>query len=373
MRILTRYILREFLTPVAYCFLAFASLHLIFELFGEIDKMFQAKPPAIYILKYIFGFLANDLQWLITPSLLLGGLYAMWQLARHSEITAMRASGIGFSTIVAPMLCAALVFSGLTFICSEFYAPKAIYEAEILKNSGFKTDSSLYLSNVPYNNVAGRRDWQIGQFQTKDNSLKDVRITWTDEDGYKSQVLSSQSGVYHDGVWWFQDVTVSKLRPDSHLEDPTKRVPYWTYSRALMVMPELDEQPRDFIVEHTQQGVNPTQEMLSVRDMIRYVEVRPSLATKVRRIWIYEIVNRFVAPLAAFFITLFAVPAGVATGRQSVFSGVVMAILLFIGYYALTLFCGVQAKGGVIPIWLGVAFPNFVILSAGLYLFRKHR
>lgn len=373
MRILTRYILREFLTPVAYCFLAFASLHLIFELFGEIDKMFQAKPPALYILKYIFGFLANDLQWLITPSLLLGGLYAMWQLARHSEITAMRASGIGFSTIVAPMLCAALVFSGLTFICSEFYAPKAIYEAEILKNSGFKTDSSLYLSNVPYNNVAGRRDWQIGQFQTKDNSLKDVRITWTDENGYKNQVLSASSGVYSDGAWWFENATISQFSHDSNQKDSAIHMPHRSYSRDLMVMPELDEQPRDFIVEHTQQGVNPTQEMLSVRDMIRYVEVRPSLATKVRRIWIYEIVNRFVAPLAAFFITLFAVPAGVATGRQSVFSGVVMAILLFIGYYALTLFCGVQAKGGVIPIWLGVAFPNFVILSAGLYLFRKHR
>lgn len=373
MRILSRYVLREFLTPVAYCFLAFASLHLIFELFGEIDKIFQTKPPVIYILKYIGGFLAHDLQWLITPSLLLGGLYAMWQLSRHSEITAMRASGIGFKTIVSPMLGVAIILSILTFVCSEFYSPRAIYEAEIIKNSGFKTDAGLSLANVPYNNVAKRRDWQIGQFLTVDNTIKDVRITWTDEGGYKEQVLSARSGAFRDGIWWFQDVTVSKFSPNAIQEDPSKQTPYWTYSRDLMVMPELDERPRDFIVEHTQQGVNPSLEMLSIRDMIRYLGVRPGLADKVRRTWVYEIINRFVAPLAAFFITLFAVPAGLATGRQSVFVGVVMAILLFIGYYALTLFCGVQAKGGVIPIWFGVTFPNLVILSAGIYLFRKHR
>lgn len=373
MRILSRYVLREFLTPVVYCFLAFASLHLIFELFGEIDKMFQAKPPAIYILKYIGGFLAHDLQWLITPSLLLGGLYAMWQLARHSEITAMRASGIGFSTIVSPMLGVAVLFSALTFVCSEYYAPNAIYEAEVIKNSNFTTDAGIFLENVPYNNVAKRRDWQIGEFLTVDNTLKDVRITWTDEGGHKEQVLEAPFGMFRDGVWWFENATVSRFEKHTINDVTTAQNPYYTYSRELLLMPELDETPRDFIIEHTQKGINPSTEMLSIRDMVRYLEVRPSLADKVRRTWIYEIVNRFVAPLAAFFITLFAVPAGVATGRQSVFSGVVMAILLFIGYYALTLFCGVQAKGGTIPIWLGVTFPNLVILSAGLYLFRKHR
>lgn len=370
MRILSRYVLKEFLTPVMYCFLAFASLHLIFELFGEFDKILQTKPPFLLVLRYIGGFLAKDLQWLVTPSLLLGSLYAMWQLARHSEITAMRASGIGFSTITAPMLCAAAVCSCLSFLCSEYYAPFAIYDSDLIKNSNFKHGSGILLTDVPYNNVADRRDWQISHFYTNENVFDGVRITWTNPEGYREKVLEASRAKWNDHLWWFDDPVVTTYERQIGVETP---VPVSQIERDILVMPELTETPRDFIIEHNLQGVNPEFETLSVRDMAAYLRVRPNLTGPIRNAWHYEIINRFTAPLACIFITLLAIPAGVATGRQSVFAGVVMAILLFIGYYALTLFCGVQAKSGVVPIWLGVAFPNVVILTAGLVLFHKQR
>lgn len=370
MKILSRYVLGEFLTPVAYCFVAFASLHLVFELFGEFDKILQAKPPAALVLRYIGGFLAKDLQWLVTPSLLLGGLYAMWQLARHSEITAMRASGIGFATITAPMLGAAAAAAVLTFACGEFYAPGAVYDSGVIKESGFKHGSGQLMVDVHFNNVLDRRDWQAATFDTDANRMTDVKITWTDADGHREQVLTADVATYQSDAWIFERANLVKYayQPGAAALVATER-----QVRSMVVMPELGEIPRDFVIEQNQQGVNPTTESLSVRDMLRYVRMRPNLEGSDRRTWIYEIVNRFAAPLACIFITLFAIPAGVATGRQSVFAGVVMAIVLFIGYYALSLFCGVQAKGGLIPVWLGVAFPNAAILAAGLYLFRRQR
>lgn len=370
MGILSRYVLREFLTPVAYCFIAFASLHLVFELFGEFDKILQASPSPGLVLRYIGGYLAKDFQWLITPSLLLGGLYAMWQLARHSEITAMRASGIGFATITAPMLGAAVVFSLVTFACSEFYAPAAIRDAINIKENLFKSAEDSELTDVPYNNAAGSRDWQIDRFSTASNVLQNVRVTWTSEEGYPVQVLVAQKASHSEGVWWFENATVTRYR---HQPGAAAQVATGGYSRELLVMPELDETPRDFIIEYNQQAVTPVVETLSVRDMVRYVKMRPNLAGAARHTWIYEIVNRFAAPLACVFITLFAVPAGVATGRQSVFAGVATAILLFIGYYALSLFCGVQAKSGHIPIWIGVMAPNLLILGVGIHLFHRQR
>ncbi len=369
-RILYRYVLREFLIPVSYCFIAFASLHLIFELFGEFDKILQSKPSVFVILRYIGGFLAKDLQWLITPSLLLGGLYAMWQLARNSEITARRASGIGFSMITAPLLMAAIVFAVLTFLCSEYYAPKAIFDSILIKNSDFSKCSDKIYENVPYNNARDRRDWQIGTFDSGLNKLENIKITWTDHLGHKEHTLDAKSAQYLDGIWWFEEVVDTKY---SHTADMSASEPVSSTTREVLVMPELDERPRDFIIEQNLQGINPEIETLSIRDMRAYVAQRPNLTDKARHTWNYEIANRFAAPLACIFITLFAVPAGVATGRQSVFAGVVMAILLFIGYYAVSLFCGVQAKSGTIPIWFGITFPNVAIFSAGLYLYKKQQ
>ena len=55
------------------------------------------------------------------------------------------------------------------------------------------------------------------------------------------------------------------------------------------------------------------------------------------------------APLACIVITLFAIPAGIASGRQSVFKGVLGALGMFFAYYGLVIFGMVSANKGWIP------------------------
>ena len=391
MSILKRYVLREFLTPVFYCFLAFASLYVTIELFSEFDKIIPAKPPIEMILRYLGGFLAKDFQWLVTPSLLLGGLYTMWQLARHSEITAMRANGISFITITSPMLFASLFFAGLIALNSEFYAPEASRESTQIKAAEFKSyGPDLYL-NVPFSNIRDRRDWQIGSFMPAQNTVKDVKITWSDDSGKPKMTLEAQVGQYVDGAWWFKgrekdahdkesldkenaqgvtDVTIKSFRTS---EKTGAQVLIGQDVRPLIIMPEITETPRDFLLGIVQGGIIEDSVNMSVGDMIRYVDSRPNLAPTARTSWRYDIANRFAAPFACVVITLFAIPAGVATGRQSVFIGVVSAILMFLIFYVLTISCGVLAKKGVIPIYAGILIPNAVFLTAGLYLFWRQR
>lgn len=370
MRILFRYVLREFLVPVAYCFTAFAALHLIFELFGEFDKIIAAKPPAGIIFRYIGGYLAKDMQWLVTPALLLGGLYSMWQLARHGEITAMRANGIGFVSITSPILCAACAFSLLTWLCGEFYAPGAIKEAAAIKESGFRKATARVFTDFHFNNVVDRRDWQASSFDTVRCSFRNLKISWTDGDGYIFRTLAAERAVWNGDSWWFLDANTTDFvhQPGAAALVATKRT-----ERSFLIMPELKETPRDFEIEYAMQGHNPEAVSLSTGDIRRYLALRPNLSGPDRRVWVYEMFNRHATPLACIFITLFAIPAGLATGRQSVFAGVVSSIILFIGYYALCLVCGVLAKNGSLPVWFGIVAPNVTILGAGLWLFHRQR
>lgn len=370
MRILSRYVLREFLVPVFYCLVAFSSLHLLFELFGEFDKLLASKPSFELIIRYICGYLAKDMQWMVTPSLMLGGLYSMWQLARHGEITAMRASGIGFSAITSPIMGAACVFALITLLLGEFYVPRAIHDAQAIKASGFTSLPATILHDVHFNNVMGRRDWRASYFDTDKNALRQVALTWTDEDGYITQTLSASRAVYQDKAWWFEDASITQY---IHQPGASAQVATGRSERSLLVMPELDELPRDFIIESIMQGQGASAESLNTADIRRYLAMRPNLGGADRRTWIYEMVNRFSAPLACIFITLFAIPAGVATGRQSVFAGVVSAIVLFISYYALSLICSVMAKSGTLPVWFGIFAPNAAIFAAGAWLFTRQR
>ena len=370
MSILKRYVLREFLTPVFYCLLAFAALYVTIELFSEFDKIIPAKPSARMILCYLGGFLSKDFQWLVTPSLLLGGLYTMWQLARHSEITAMRATGISFLTITSPMLFASLFFAALIALNSECYAPEASRKSTQIKASQFQNYGPDMYEEVPFTNVRDRRDWQIGKFMPATNTVEKVKITWADDLGKPKTTLEAPSGQYVSGTWWFKDATISNFRTS---EKTGAQVLIGKDERPLIVMPEITETPRDFLLGIVQGGIIEDSVNMSVGDMVRYVDSRPNLAPAAQTSWRYDIANRFAAPFACVVITLFAIPAGVATGRQSVFIGVVSAILMFLVFYVLTISCGVLAKKGVIPIYAGILIPNAVFLTAGLYLFWRQR
>lgn len=370
MRILSRYVLKEFLVPVGYCFVAFAALHLIFELFDEFDKIIAAKPSPALLLRYVGGYLAKDMQWLVTPSLLLGGLYSMWQLSRHGEITAMRANGIGFASITAPILCASCVFAAVVWLCGEHYAPQAIHDAAIIKGSGFRTAVANVLSDVHFNNVNGRRDWQADRLDVAASALEAVKISWTDEEGYITRTLTADRATWHGDSWWFENANVIEY---VHQPGASAQVASSRTERSLLVMPELDETPRDFTIEYGMQGSGQSADSLSSADIRRYLAKRPNLEGADRRIWIYEMVNRLASPLACIFITLFAIPAGLATGRQSVFIGVVSAIALFISYYALSLMFGVLAKNGTLPVWFGIFAPNAAVCAASVWIFMRQR
>ena len=76
---------------------------------------------------------------------------------------------------------------------------------------------------------------------------------------------------------------------------------------------------------------------------------------------------------ACIVIMLFAIPAGVATGRQSVFKGILGALGMFFAFYALTIGCLVLARLGYLPAVLAAFLPDVVFLAIGIVLFHHQR
>ena len=72
-------------------------------------------------------------------------------------------------------------------------------------------------------------------------------------------------------------------------------------------------------------------------------------------------------------ITLFAIPAGIASGRQSVFKGIVGALVMFFAFYALVIGGMVGADVGLIPPVPAAVLPHLVFLAVGICLFRRQR
>lgn len=119
MRILTRYVLREYAIPLCYCLAGFISIYVLFELFGSFARLAESDLPSMTIVEYFCAYLAPFFEWLAPAALMLAALYTMWNFCRHSELIAMRANGVSFLAIARPILAVAVLMSGLVLFVNE--------------------------------------------------------------------------------------------------------------------------------------------------------------------------------------------------------------------------------------------------------------
>ena len=79
------------------------------------------------------------------------------------------------------------------------------------------------------------------------------------------------------------------------------------------------------------------------------------------------------APFACIIITLFAIPAGIASGRQSVFKGILKALGMYFSFYGLTIAMMVLAKNGWFPVVPAAILPAVLFLALGIRSFLRQR
>jgi lipopolysaccharide export LptBFGC system permease protein LptF len=99
----------------------------------------------------------------------------------------------------------------------------------------------------------------------------------------------------------------------------------------------------------------------------------PHLSADARRDCVYDTWAQIAAPFACIIITLFAIPAGIASGRQSVFRGILGALGMYFSFYGLTILMMVLAKNGLFPAIPAVFLPIAVFFVLGLRLFWRQR
>jgi len=365
MRILSRYVLREFLIPLTYCLLGFSAIYVLFELFDSFNRILEAKPDFLTIAGFFAGYISPYLEWVIPAALLLGTLYTMWNFCRHSEITAMRASGIGFAVIVRPLFAVAVLMALAVAGTNEFYAPWASEQARALREERFQPVAAQVRENIPFYNQPAGRIWRINKMSL-DNPrfLEGVRLSFDRPDGSRQLDITCRKAEYLDGMWW---LFYPQYQYFDELNNPIANPSPALAGLAIRAFPELDETPRDFLL------MNKAWEYYTVRDMVHYLKVHPHLEKHEVASRTYDIHARLAAPFSCLVITLFAIPAGVATSRQSVFKGVLAAIAMFFGFYAVSIGCMALAKNAMIPAVPAAWCANVLFLVIGACLFHRQR
>lgn len=174
MRLLSRYFIREMILPFFFSLLMITFLLFINFLLRAVDRFLGKGLEVFTILEYLFLNLAWIIALSVPMAVLLSTLMTFGRLSEDNEINAMRASGIGFLSIIRAPLLFGIVIAMLLISFNNFILPHMNFHARLLsgdiyrKRPGMNIEPGVFLDNLPdYSMIVGGKEGEI---------MSDVRI-----------------------------------------------------------------------------------------------------------------------------------------------------------------------------------------------------
>lgn len=360
MRILRRYILGEVFSHALIGCALFTFILFMRDL-GHILEILVRNSASVTNVVEIFLFtLPNTFTLTIPMAVLVGILLGLSRLAADSEITAMRASGVGiwaFIRIVAIVAIGGWLFGLANSLYVAPRATRALLDLENqIKNSQASYEVQPRVFYEGFRNYAVYvQDVRAGYGAAYWN-----RIFLADmSDPIAPKITTAESATVING----DDQTLRmRLRNGSQHEASSNNPSQYTVSTFVDtdIPLQIGEQA------DTQKGRSDS----------------PILAMSTRELWerghqkdgrwyLIELHKRFAYPAACLVLMLVGVPLGVSSKRGGKSAGFILTIVLVFIYYFLSSTGVALGRQNKLPAFLGVWLANALFAFCGIVLLRQ--
>lgn len=362
-KLLFRYLGTQCLFFFLFCLLGFGFLFFFLDMIDELSSFIEANTKWTKAVAYFLHRQPAHLKHVLPMSLLLALSYVFNKLARHHEITAVRASGISMFQFCLPVWCLGLVAGLLLFWLNEEVVIRHENLADNIQaeiNTGIQDDTEKKKkARLAFRNHTENRYWFIENFNRtggqegvslKQHDQKTNELTWE---------IRSEKALYKDGKWFFIDGYRYTYEPGERLPASEKKFTQYT-------LHDLDETPSQ-IISH----LNPAEEM-NLRQILTLLRADTGLSGGTRIIFKTLAWHRAFIPLSCILAVLLGVGTGVGQGRAGALRGFASAMGLMALYYIANQVFLVLGKYGLLPAWIA-ALPPVGFTAYGLWLVYRHR
>ena len=145
------YLIKMFLTRSAAVLVLLVMILMALDLLGESGKILKVHGNGeAELWRYVSLRVPLLIQKFLPFAVLLGTLITFTGLSQHSEVIAMKASGLSAHQILAPLILASFLIAGLAFVFNERVAVRSARTVNAWADNDYEPmrDSSDLLSNV---------------------------------------------------------------------------------------------------------------------------------------------------------------------------------------------------------------------------------
>ncbi|SRR5581483_9657742 len=359
MRILDRYVLKNFLVPFVLCFLGFLAIWLVFDLSDNGPDFIENHISP----KWVAYFYATQLPQIIViclpVGLLLALLYSLSRMSRANEIISMLTAGQSVTRVLLPLMFMGLLATAGCLALNYKLAPHSEEMKKLLLEKFNKgTDRRSALEAQLFRNRADNRTWYVQTMRKNANDLHGIMIIQQDDESDITTKWYARRAVFDDATktWSFErgktvyfDKEGNIAKEDLWLED-ARKISGWSETPWRIASSNLEAQS------------------LSVPELQDYVKFNADFPDAQLAPYRTHLQYRWALPWSCFVVVFIAAPLGIVFSRRGVLAGVASSIFIFFGMIFLTNLFLALGKGARISPAAAAWTPNLFFAAIGFFL-----
>jgi len=361
LKLLDRYILRNFLEPFFICFFGFIAVWLIFDLADNGPDFTQARASLKVVGLYYLTQLPATVVISLPIGLLLGLLYSLSRMSRSNEIISMLGAGRSLPRVLLPLILVGLLATAGCGLLNYRLAPHAesIRKQALEQISrGRRAGEVEPVRGHLFRDRLTERLWFVRRFTPGSLQLDGVQVTQQGPKGRITRKWYALRAIFDpkSKVW-----TLSRgvaLEFDKHGE-VTKTDDFQTSHRVIADWSETPWRIGSTRLEAQGLSVPELREFLRFNSDFPAAQLAPYRAT---------LADRWAMPWTCFIVIFVAAPLGVVFSRRGVLAGVASSLFIFFGMIIIRYLFLALGKGNRIDPTLAPWLPNIFFLAMGFIL-----
>ncbi|ORJ59533.1 LPS export ABC transporter permease LptG [Geothermobacter hydrogeniphilus] len=359
MRLLDRYLLKNYVRIFALALAAFGGIYLLVEFFEKVDDFLEHKAAINLYLAYFFWKIPIILKDITPLAVLLATFLTLGGLSRHGELTAMRACGIGLVRISRPLVLAALTVSLLLLVGGDLVTPLAAHKTEYIMRTEVSGQPPLAMKRDSLWFREGRNIIFIRLAEPKKNQLQGVTIYEMDQNFHLRRRLDAKKAYYDASAGWILEyVKIHDFSGERNLKN---------FSAKKLLPYPLQKKPENFNAAVRR---NDEARLQDLYRQVRQLEAEGYDATRAR----VDLQARIATPFTCLVMAFLGIPFALQRGRASNLAlGIGISIAIGISYFLLQATLLAFGYAGALPPWLAAWSGNLLVGMLGTWMLLNTR
>ena len=355
MRLLDRYVIRNFLQVYLYCIAGFISIWLIFDVSDNISTFIDQHVPLSLVARYYGTQIPQVFIILLPVSLLLSLLFALGRMSRANEIVSMLTAGVSLPRVLLPLIGMGLLTVAASMALNYSLAPHAELARKAFLSEA-RSRPGRYVQGQIFRNRTDLRTWFIQNFLLRTNTFNNVQVLEQDiNDNIVTNYIAARALFRPETkTWELENAKVVHYDHSGNIVEehiyPSLKIEHWSETPFRLG------------------SANERAEFLSLPELREYLRFNSDFPHTLLAPFRTHLQYRLALPWTCLVVVCIAAPLGIGYSRRGVLSSVAAAVILVFSMNFLVHLFLALGEGDRVPAWIAAWAPNIVFAAIGLYL-----